>query len=514
MLQQQKPGTVITFYSYKGGTGRTMALANVACQMAHSRLEGENDVLMIDWDLEAPGLDRYFRERCTRVVGTSSHRWERLDEMQGLLDFFIEVNRAMVQSSERQLSGAEIMGEVRLDPFIFETDVPHLWLMKAGRFDSGYQRRLSEINWEGMYNRCPDLFFEFAKCLAVRFKYVMIDSRTGLTDTAGICTTLLPEKLVVVFTPNRQSLTGVAGLVQDATKYRAASPDVRPLVVYPLASRVEQSEKDQREAWRKGNASTGIDGYEPTFERLFRDVYGLKACRLAEYFDDVQAQYVPSYAYGEEIAVLNETGLDRLSLASSYRRFHDRLTNTRSPWDELAGQMTAERAQREAAEKAEKLKEAELALTSSRKRGRRLALSFVTTAVGLIGVLAAIAIPSYQDYTVRAKASEAIAVMTAAKTAVAEYYLISEKGTWPSSNSEVGLSAPKELGKESSRFIDNISVGAGGVITAKYSADAGSALAGKTITLAPSSDDHSSVDWKCYSVDIKDEFLPTTCRSH
>ena len=51
-----KEGTVVTFYSWKGGVGRTLALANTAVQLARA---GRN-VLMIDWDLEAPGLDRYF----------------------------------------------------------------------------------------------------------------------------------------------------------------------------------------------------------------------------------------------------------------------------------------------------------------------------------------------------------------------------------------------------------------------------------------------------------------------
>ena len=61
------PGRIITFYSYKGGTGRSMALANVACLLArgvrgHSGQSATPDqrVLVIDWDLEAPGLHRYF----------------------------------------------------------------------------------------------------------------------------------------------------------------------------------------------------------------------------------------------------------------------------------------------------------------------------------------------------------------------------------------------------------------------------------------------------------------------
>jgi MinD-like ATPase involved in chromosome partitioning or flagellar assembly len=56
MSEASKGGRIITFYSYKGGTGRTMALANAAWVLASN---GKR-VLMIDWDLEAPGLHRYF----------------------------------------------------------------------------------------------------------------------------------------------------------------------------------------------------------------------------------------------------------------------------------------------------------------------------------------------------------------------------------------------------------------------------------------------------------------------
>ena len=54
-------GTIITFYSYKGGVGRTMALANVACLLAKRCAPGGR-ILTMDWDLEAPGLHRFFAQ--------------------------------------------------------------------------------------------------------------------------------------------------------------------------------------------------------------------------------------------------------------------------------------------------------------------------------------------------------------------------------------------------------------------------------------------------------------------
>ena len=63
-------GKIVTFYSYKGGTGRTMALANVGWILASAGLK----VLVVDWDLDSPGLHRYFHPfvdsaRCRPLPG-------------------------------------------------------------------------------------------------------------------------------------------------------------------------------------------------------------------------------------------------------------------------------------------------------------------------------------------------------------------------------------------------------------------------------------------------------------
>jgi hypothetical protein len=68
MKRSKENGEIITFYSYKGGTGRSMALANCACILAAQQPEGD-EVLMIDWDLEAPGLHRFFQNKFQRAFG-------------------------------------------------------------------------------------------------------------------------------------------------------------------------------------------------------------------------------------------------------------------------------------------------------------------------------------------------------------------------------------------------------------------------------------------------------------
>jgi cellulose biosynthesis protein BcsQ len=223
-------GCIVTFYSYKGGTGRTMALANVACLLADA---GEN-VLVIDWDLEAPGLHRFFPPRLRR---SSTITDLGLDDTPGVIDIFCALREQLPAArpeSDDEADAAVERAFANIDPeaYIRDTSIPGVRIMRAGRNDDGgYSRRVGTFDWEGVFQRAPGIYRAFADRLTERYRWVLVDSRTGVTDISGICTSLLPERLVVVFTPNRQSLTGVRELVQRATDYRRASDDLRPLLV-------------------------------------------------------------------------------------------------------------------------------------------------------------------------------------------------------------------------------------------------------------------------------------------
>src|SRR6266498_560482 len=87
-----EPGEIITFYSYKGGTGRSMALANVACILAKGPAAAR--VLMIDWDLEAPGLHRFFGRLLSHHFGSQDLARRGLDEAPGLIDLLVQLDSA------------------------------------------------------------------------------------------------------------------------------------------------------------------------------------------------------------------------------------------------------------------------------------------------------------------------------------------------------------------------------------------------------------------------------------
>jgi type IV pilus assembly protein PilA len=127
--------------------------------------------------------------------------------------------------------------------------------------------------------------------------------------------------------------------------------------------------------------------------------------------------------------------------------------------------------------------------------------------VAIIGILAAIAIPAYQDYTIRAQVSEGLNLGGGAKTAVSEYY--QDRGAWPADNNEAGMSVAADI---EGKYVTGVAVGnANGVITVTYGNDAHATISGDTLLLS-ATDNTGSIGWECSSTDLADKHMPAACR--
>ncbi|MBK8889698.1 MAG: pilin [Dechloromonas sp.] len=131
--------------------------------------------------------------------------------------------------------------------------------------------------------------------------------------------------------------------------------------------------------------------------------------------------------------------------------------------------------------------------------------------VAIIGILAAIALPAYQDYLVRTQASEGTVLASGAKTAIAEFY--SNKGTWPTNNASAGLATAASINGKYVLSVTNVS----GLVTAVFrgaGTDANAKIQTKTVQLSATTV-AGSVVWKCKAgganpIDAK--YLPSSCR--
>jgi type IV pilus assembly protein PilA len=131
--------------------------------------------------------------------------------------------------------------------------------------------------------------------------------------------------------------------------------------------------------------------------------------------------------------------------------------------------------------------------------------------VAIIAILAAIAIPAYQDYLVRTQVSEGTVLADGAKTAVAEFY--SNKGEMPANNESAGLATATEI---KGKYVSQVAV-VNGLITASYGgADANKAIKSPVATLELSPVTNAgSLEWRCKAGatnPVPAKYLPTSCR--
>ena len=296
------PGKVITFYSYKGGTGRSMCLANTAWLLASAGYK----VLVIDWDLEAPGLHRYFKPF---LVDPD------LFETNGLIDAVWTLAVRLFKAQDNKLDSYYTVEEQELAEFFDDYICMLDWNFKegsigfigAGRQDFGYAERVNTFDWKRFYELGGGKLFNRAKELwCASYDFVLIDSRTGVSDTSGICTIQLPDVLVACFTLNRQSIEGVAAVLASvASQHEAAASQSKapslsspgPVDFFPLAMRIENAEK------------TKLDKARSLTRRTFSTWLPLRYKReIRRYWDQMEITYWPFYAYEEVLAAFGDAG--------------------------------------------------------------------------------------------------------------------------------------------------------------------------------------------------------------
>ena len=124
--------------------------------------------------------------------------------------------------------------------------------------------------------------------------------------------------------------------------------------------------------------------------------------------------------------------------------------------------------------------------------------------VAIIGILTVIALPAYQDYTMRAHVSEGLNLASTAKNGVVDFY--QTNNSFPADNTAAGIAAPNTI---TGNAVKSVAVGASGVITITYNTTVSS---GSTIILTPTTQG-GSITWACSGGDIRDEWRPANCRS-
>lgn len=278
-------GVVTTFYSYKGGVGRSFALANIAALLGRWGFR----VLCIDWDLEAPGLEDFFRPYDNDYS---------LEHSPGLVELLLEFRRL----KQVPLQWREYV--CQLDP----EKLPGVSVIKAGRSDLGYIGRLQRLKWDSLYrqglgNGLEVMFDE----LRQEYDHVLIDARTGVTDFSGIIMSQLPDILAFLFTANEQSFRGATSVSRRAAIVRNdLAVDRSQLLLLPIPARFEmQLEHKVSSDWRRRFVSELTEFYSG---------WASIDVPIEKLVQATTIPYVPFWSFGERISIVEDPTSDPSSI--------------------------------------------------------------------------------------------------------------------------------------------------------------------------------------------------------
>lgn len=194
----------ITFYSYKGGSGRSLTVTNAALYL--QRLDFS--VVVIDFDLEAPGLHYKL---------TFEPDVTHLDVKRGLVDYIYEyVSEGRVPD--------------RITDFAIDLQYKlgaNIVLIPAGAAPSPeYWDKLAHINWHELFfeehSQGVHLFFDFKNKLIEEYNpdFILIDARTGITETGGVATSLLADRIICLVSASLENLEGARTVLQNVNRSR------------------------------------------------------------------------------------------------------------------------------------------------------------------------------------------------------------------------------------------------------------------------------------------------------
>lgn len=324
-----------------------MALANVANWLRLQKLR----VAVIDWDLEAPGIESF-------LVQNDSDR-QRVRKTAGLLDliaayklrysdlpaeFFIQSQSTGTSSDAEPISEEDVAGRARLidrvlppiDRLVMDI-VPDnqtsearggpLYLLTPGIRDGdkalSYAQDVQTFDWDSFYtNYDGSAFFSWLRQqLASAFDITLIDSRTGLTEVGGVCTREMADLVVCMCAPNNQNLEGSALFIRSLFNNRLkVARGGRRLRAALIPARYDNSETDLLLAFQK-------QFFDTTHSLRSLDTDANWSGLEPEAMWKLRVPYTPKYAYKEKLCVgapdPNPDLLDKYNklsrfLASSY----------------------------------------------------------------------------------------------------------------------------------------------------------------------------------------------------
>jgi CHAT domain-containing protein len=309
---------ICTFYSFKGGVGRSMALANIA-ELLYRR--GLN-VLMVDFDLEAPGLERFFD------VPDAINKPVDIQEKRGIIDLLMSYKELCSLPPEANYTPSFAVEPIAnfITPIYKASDGKGtLSIIQAGccrseKHLAEYAQKIRFFDWNDFYSNLDGghFFNWFREELEKTADIVLVDSRTGFAEISGICAYQLADLVILFVAANEQNFEGTKMMARSLKndKLIQEGRQGRPLDLLFVPSRVEQDE--------------GIlqDEFKKRFENSFGESFQSELKFERGIFLDLRIPYVTHYAYTEQVAVRDFEDTSKQARSSNLNQAYEKLAMT------------------------------------------------------------------------------------------------------------------------------------------------------------------------------------------
>ena len=276
---------IITFYSYKGGVGRTMALANVSIQLA----KWGHKVLVVDWDLEAPGLEHFYKD----YFDINS-----VKEKTGVIDLLQGNNEGTWRESINEIS--------------FSESATPIHFISSGKRDEEYFKKVRTFDVDEFYrNGGGDVVEDLRADWLDAYDYVLIDSRTGITEIGGICTIQLPDIVVMLFTATVQGFEGTLDIIKRANAaQQKLNFDRQKLIFLPIPSKFETTtEFKLSQEW--------IETFAEKLDFAYSD-WLPSSVNKKDFLELTKIPYIPYFSFGEKLPLIEQGTRDPSGLGYAY----------------------------------------------------------------------------------------------------------------------------------------------------------------------------------------------------
>jgi len=316
---------IVTFYSYKGGVGRTQLLANIAAYLCFYE---HRKVLLIDWDIEAPGLHFYFKKANLKHKGLL----ELLSDYCDLMQREISVPEETIESEFKEKLSQYIAPNIEESA----SGKGRIDLMPAGLYDDFYTKKTNSFDWVKFYEALDGGFFIelLKKYLKTEdYEYILIDSRTGVSDYSGICNIQIPDVNVILFAPIDQNVVGGKRVIDRIrnSEYIKKSEKRHP-IIFPILSRLDPTNNAQKGKWVKKFRKD----FREDIEHIVKLALGISIDKditqqvsdaiLDEYISATLLEYQTDISYGEKILFnKNEEKIEIKTIEQQYKNISELL---------------------------------------------------------------------------------------------------------------------------------------------------------------------------------------------